>query len=163
MTFTSTEVYGGWTGQPVLDNSGHKVGKVSHIYVDDRTGQPEWLAVHIGVFQNHSSFVPLRGAQADGDKLVVAYDRQTIKQAPSVDDDGRLGPGDEQQLLGYYAGGIVPGVPAEAVRPELVDEPVMEEEREPTAGVREPSAGIPEERELRRAMEGPGDAGEEAS
>ena len=121
MPLTSTQTYDGWTGQPVMDSAGNKVGKVSHIYVDDRTGQPEWLAVHIGLFQSRSSFVPLRGAQAAGDRLVVAYDREMIKKAPAVADQGCLRTGDEQELLHYYVAGdgrAEPGTPAAAGQPE---------------------------------------------
>ena len=42
------------------------------------------LAILIG---KRSSFVPLHGAAADGDRLAVAWDKATVKNAPQVDDD----------------------------------------------------------------------------
>lgn len=131
MTLSDTGTYHAWAGHAVLDSTGHRVGKVSHIYVDDRTGQPEWLAVHTGFFKDRSAFVPLRGARAEGDRLVVAYERETIKHSPTFDEAGSLGPGDERELLGYYTGGEAglapsPGGPA-GVDDALVQEVVVTE------------------------------------
>jgi uncharacterized protein (TIGR02271 family) len=104
MTNTDTQDYTAWVGHPVIDQSGDKVGKVSQIYMDDQTGQPEWLAINTGLFKSRSSFVPLQGARAEGDQLVIAYDKAKVKDAPQVedDDDGYLQPGEEQELYSYY-------------------------------------------------------------
>ncbi len=96
--------YTAWIGHQVVDQSGGKVGKVSSIFLDDETGQPEWLAISTGMFGNRSSFVPLQGANATDDQLVVGWDKATIKDAPQVDDDsdGHLTPEEEQELYRYY-------------------------------------------------------------
>jgi uncharacterized protein (TIGR02271 family) len=103
MANTQIQDYAAWTGRTVVDPSGNKVGKVSQIYLDIETGQPEWVAVNTGLFKSRSSFVPLQGATADGDQLVIAYDKALVSDAPQVDDDGSvLSPEEEQRLYGYY-------------------------------------------------------------
>jgi uncharacterized protein (TIGR02271 family) len=96
--------YTAWMGHEVVDQAGDKVGKVSSVFLDDETGQPEWLAISTGLFAKRSSFVPLEGATAEGDKLVVGWDKATVKDAPQVDDDGdgHLTPAEEQELYRYY-------------------------------------------------------------
>jgi uncharacterized protein (TIGR02271 family) len=105
-TYSQEEV-SGWIGNTVVDGSGGKVGKVSQVYFDDQTGQPEWLAVNTGLFKSRSSFVPLQGTRTDGDQLVVGYDKDMIKGAPQVEDDGDgyLDPAEEQELYSYYGQG----------------------------------------------------------
>jgi uncharacterized protein (TIGR02271 family) len=97
--------YTAWIGHQVVDTAGEKIGKVSSIFVDDQTGQPEWLAISTGLFGKNSSFVPLDGASADGDQLVIGYDKAKIKDAPQVDDDGdgHITPDEEQTLYAYYS------------------------------------------------------------
>jgi uncharacterized protein (TIGR02271 family) len=102
-----TQDYTAWVGHQVNDNQGEKVGKVHSIYLDDESGQPEWLAVSTGLFSKKSSFVPLAGATADGDQLVVAYGKDQVKDAPQVDEDGdgHLSPDEESELYRYYGQG----------------------------------------------------------
>jgi uncharacterized protein (TIGR02271 family) len=99
-----TEDYTAWIGHDVIDRAGDKVGKVSNIFLDDESGQPEWLTVSTGVFAKRSSFVPLEGATSAGDQLVIGWDKDMVKNAPQVDDDGdgHLTPTEEQELYRYY-------------------------------------------------------------
>jgi uncharacterized protein (TIGR02271 family) len=99
-----TQDYTAWIGHQVVDTAGEKIGKVSSIFVDDQSGQPEWLAISTGLFGNKSSFVPMEGASADGDQLVIGYDKTKVKDAPQVDDDGdgHITPDEEQTLYAYY-------------------------------------------------------------
>jgi uncharacterized protein (TIGR02271 family) len=99
-----TQDYTAWIGHEVVDQTGDKVGKVSTVFLDDETGRPEWLAVSTGLFAKRSSFVPLDGATVRGERLVVGWDKATVKDAPQVDDDGdgHLTPAEEQELYRYY-------------------------------------------------------------
>jgi hypothetical protein len=38
-----TQDYTAWIGHQVIDTAGEKIGKVSSIFVDDQTRQPEWF------------------------------------------------------------------------------------------------------------------------
>jgi uncharacterized protein (TIGR02271 family) len=105
MTDTSNaQDYTAWIGHSVVDAAGDKVGKVAQIYADDETGQPEWLAINTGMFKSKASFVPLQGASADGDTLVIPFDKAKVKDAPRVEEDadGFLTPEEEQELYRYY-------------------------------------------------------------
>jgi sporulation protein YlmC with PRC-barrel domain len=101
MTIT-TENIDAMQGANVLDANGDKIGSLDEIYVDDRTGQPEWAAVKTGLFGNHLSFVPLSGSRQEGDDLRVRYEKDTVKDAPRIDPDGHLSEQDEAELYRYY-------------------------------------------------------------
>ena len=95
----------GWIDRTVLDPSGHKVGTVSHVFVDDATNSPEWATVNTGLFGRRASFVPIEGVRQEGNELLIPWDRAQVKGAPQVDDDddGHLTPEEEVQLYRYYA------------------------------------------------------------
>src|SRR6478672_7510268 len=43
-------------GHDVFDESGEKIGSASEVYLDDETGQPEWVTVKTGLFGTKESF-----------------------------------------------------------------------------------------------------------
>jgi uncharacterized protein (TIGR02271 family) len=133
---TNGQDYAGWIGHTVQDSAGDKVGKVSQIYVDDRTGQPTWLSVKTGLLGNSSSFVPLADATADGDTLVIPFDKDKVKGAPSVDDDadGHLEVAEEEALYRYYGQAWDDDSADAGTAPSMTDEPVVAE----TTSVDEP-------------------------
>ena len=59
-------------GSTVRDSAGDKIGKVGQVYLDDTTGQPEWVTVRTGLFGTRESFVPLAAARVEGDEVCVA-------------------------------------------------------------------------------------------
>ncbi|MGW1010018.1 YsnF/AvaK domain-containing protein [Streptomyces termitum] len=89
---------------PVHDAEGKKIGDARHVFVDDATGQPEWVTVKTGLFGTHESFVPIRDASVVGDHLEVPYPKDRVKDAPRVDVDGggHLDAREEQRLYEYY-------------------------------------------------------------
>jgi uncharacterized protein (TIGR02271 family) len=91
-------------GATVVDRSGGKIGKVGQVYLDDQTGQPTWVTVNTGLFGTRESFAPLQGAQESGDGLTLAVEKDTVKNAPNVSDDGHIGDDEQRALYEYYAG-----------------------------------------------------------
>jgi uncharacterized protein (TIGR02271 family) len=89
-------------GATVLDEQGDKIGSLDEIYVDDDTGRLEWAAVRTGLFGTGFSFVPLAGAEQDGDELRVPFSKDKVKDAPGIDPDGELTEGEEAELYSYY-------------------------------------------------------------
>jgi uncharacterized protein (TIGR02271 family) len=89
-------------GQDVYDESGSKIGSASEVYLDDETGQPEWLTVRTGLFGTKESFVPIRDADLTNDGLRVPVSKDRVKDAPKIDTDGHLSPQEEQELYRYY-------------------------------------------------------------
>jgi uncharacterized protein (TIGR02271 family) len=82
--------------------SGEKIGSVGNVYLDDATGQPEWVTVNTGLFGTNESFVPIQGADLTDDGVVLAHDKDTVKSAPNVSGDGHLEPAEEQELYRHY-------------------------------------------------------------
>ena len=95
-------------GQDVYDQSGEKIGSAAEVYLDDETGQPEWVTVRTGLFGTKESFVPIRDADLTDDGVRVPVSKEQVKDAPKIDTDGHLSPEEEQQLYTYY--GIGTGV-----------------------------------------------------
>ncbi|WP_231482793.1 PRC and DUF2382 domain-containing protein [Nocardioides sp. URHA0020] len=90
-------------GNTAYGSDGSKIGKVGQLYLDDQTGQPEFITVNTGLFGKSETFVPVENASMDGDRVVLPYSKDKIKDAPSVDLDGdHLDEAEERRLYGYY-------------------------------------------------------------
>jgi uncharacterized protein (TIGR02271 family) len=96
-----TEAYD-FRGRTLVDRDGEKIGTVDEVYTDQEGGQPEWALVHTGLLGMKRSFVPLRGASANGEHVRVTVDKQAVKDAPGVDADQQLSEAEEQQLFEHY-------------------------------------------------------------
>jgi uncharacterized protein (TIGR02271 family) len=92
-------------GQDVYDESGEKIGSAAEVYLDDETGQPEWVTVRTGLFGTKESFVPIRNADLTNDGVRVPVSKTQVKDAPKIDTDGHLSPQEEQELYRYYGMG----------------------------------------------------------
>jgi uncharacterized protein (TIGR02271 family) len=92
----------GWVGRTLVDSNGNKIGKISDIYTDEATGQPEWVAVTTGLFGSNVSFVPLAGSDARGDDLRVPFTKDQVKDAPNAKPDGQLSQEEESRLYRHY-------------------------------------------------------------
>jgi uncharacterized protein (TIGR02271 family) len=86
----------------VISSSGEKIGSIGQVYLDDQTGEPTFVTANTGLFGMKQSFVPLQGARVENGDVVVDYDKDTVKDAPRIDDDGSLTPEEEDQLYSYY-------------------------------------------------------------
>jgi sporulation protein YlmC with PRC-barrel domain len=100
--------YDAWIGRTAYDNAGEKVGEITDVFYDDRTGRPEWLTIKKGMLTG-STFVPIHGSQVhpaddgDEDNLRLAFSKEQISDAPSIAaDDGSLKPDQERDLWAYY-------------------------------------------------------------
>ena len=89
-------------GADVYDTDGDKIGSVAQVYLDNSSGDPEWVSVRTGLFGTKETFVPLQSATWSDDRVVVAYDKARVKDAPQIDPDGELSPSEEQELYRYY-------------------------------------------------------------
>jgi uncharacterized protein (TIGR02271 family) len=98
---TITDAYT-WQGRDLLGSDGEKIGSIKEIYEDVRTGKPEWGLVTSGLFGTRSHFVPLAGAQPDGEAVRVNATKDEVKSAPSIEGEGRLSEEDERKLFEHY-------------------------------------------------------------
>jgi sporulation protein YlmC with PRC-barrel domain len=87
-----------------VDHDGHRIGKVSQVYLDDHTGQPQWILVETGLFGTRDSFAPIHGSRIDGERVVLAVSKEQVKDAPNIDRDAHMSQGEEDTLRQYYSG-----------------------------------------------------------
>jgi uncharacterized protein (TIGR02271 family) len=90
-------------GGNVIDNDDKKIGSIGQVFLDDQTGEPEWITTKTGMFGGAESFVPLRDAGLSGDDVRVPYTKDKVKDAPRIDDaEGHLSESEEAELYSYY-------------------------------------------------------------
>jgi uncharacterized protein (TIGR02271 family) len=90
-------------GGTVVGEDGSKIGSVGQVFLDDQTGEPEWVTVKTGLFGGGESFVPLTSASVNGDEVRVPFTKDVVKDAPRVDDsEGHLSEAEEAELFRYY-------------------------------------------------------------
>ena len=69
-------------GQDVYDEAGEKIGSASEVYLDDESGQPEWVTVKTGLFGTKESFVPIRDADLTDDGVRVTGQQGPRSRTP---------------------------------------------------------------------------------
>ncbi len=89
-------------GRTAVDRNYSKVGTIDDVYVDDETGQPEWLAIKTGLFGTKLNFAPLASAHVYGDDVVIPYDASHVKDAPKADRDEQLSSDEVRALYAHY-------------------------------------------------------------
>ena len=82
-------------GADVYDADGTKIGTASEVFLDDQSGNPEWVTVKTGLFGTKETFVPIREADLTSDGLRVPVSKAQVKDAPKIDTDGHLSPDEE--------------------------------------------------------------------
>jgi uncharacterized protein (TIGR02271 family) len=90
------------SGATVRTDGGGKIGKVVQVYLDDETGQPEWVTVRTGLFGTKESFVPLAAARLERGELVVDATKEKVNGAPRIDEDDHLSEQQEAEIYHYY-------------------------------------------------------------
>ncbi|MET8990458.1 DUF2382 domain-containing protein [Nonomuraea wenchangensis] len=86
----------------LVGSDGQPIGQVGQVYLNDRTGDPEWVTVRTGMFGMKETFVPLSGSHRTGDEIRVPFDKEKIKDAPNIDVDGHLTIEEEARLYRHY-------------------------------------------------------------
>jgi sporulation protein YlmC with PRC-barrel domain len=91
-----------WRGQDVVDPEGEKIGTLEDVYFDIDSTEPQFARVKTGMLGKRLTFVPLADAVAGRDRLQVAFDKDRVKDAPSIEPDGELSEQDEADLYRFY-------------------------------------------------------------
>ncbi len=84
------------------DVNGDKVGGVQDVYVNDTTGQPDFVSVSHGLFGGGDSIVPLRGHTLENGDLHLAFAKDRIEDAPDLDENGHLTNADQEAFYRHY-------------------------------------------------------------
>jgi hypothetical protein len=91
-------------GAKVYDRNHTKIGNVGQLYLNTANNRPEFASVNTGLFGMNQTLVPIADAELHGDEIVVPFDKDTVKRAPSVDADADepLSGFDINQLYAHY-------------------------------------------------------------
>ncbi len=89
-------------GKTVIDVTGDKVGKVDALYVDKERDVLTFATVSTGMLGTSSHFIPLDRAELRGDEVVVPFEKDVVKDAPSIPADGELTEQEEERLYAHY-------------------------------------------------------------
>src|SRR4028119_1068256 len=94
------QAYGEYT---VYDRHYEKTGRADALFVDEND-QPEYIGVKTGLLGMKSTLIPIELVRVnDRRKLVeVAADEETIKHAPTFDNDNDITPDYEDRVHGYF-------------------------------------------------------------
>jgi PRC-barrel domain len=122
----------------VYDQHYEKVGKVDDLFVDEND-QPEYIGVKMGFLGTKSTLIPIELVRVnDRRKLVeVAADEETIKGAPTFDNDSDITPEYEHGVYGYFG----------------LESPGSGQERGSYGGYYAPDADPHRDEELRRSVD----------
>ena len=90
------------TTATAYDRDGEKLGSVKEVYINDSTGQPDFVELGHGLFGMSSSIVPLRGHRLDGENLQLAFTKDRIQDAPNIRDDDHLSDEDHATIYRHF-------------------------------------------------------------
>jgi uncharacterized protein (TIGR02271 family) len=97
-----TSRLGTLAGKPVIGPGGDSIGKIRDVYESTDGGGGTFATVTTGMFGGGASFFPLDRAELRGDHVVVPFSKDTVKDAPRVDNDEELTGPEEERLFRYY-------------------------------------------------------------
>jgi PRC-barrel domain len=103
MTLPTVETVRNWSGLTAVDSDEQPIGRITDIYLDHDTGQPEWVLV-APPQRGRRTFVPLAGAARKGDRVTVAVPKAAVGDAPAVRPGRELSDNDAARLYGHYVG-----------------------------------------------------------
>lgn len=90
-------------GQDALDTSGRAVGRVTAVYLDERTDAPKWVLIQSDDRAGDPTVAPLRDPALTESIAELSATREQTLSAPRVADVGdRLGPEQERELELHY-------------------------------------------------------------
>ena len=104
-----------WVGHRLDEIGGGNVGKIDGVFVDEESGEPEWLLARMGRFGHHT-LVPARDAVEGVKRVWVPYTRDQIRRGPKANTSAPLTAAAERELLAHY------GIMADAGRGAAIAE-----------------------------------------
>jgi hypothetical protein len=100
-------------GRDVLSVREEKIGKIDQLYTEGDDDEPKWARLKLGVLGLHSALIPLHDAQDEDGQLRIVYEKDHVRDAPSVEPDGdHLDEEDADLLRRYYGLERVSGLTA---------------------------------------------------
>jgi uncharacterized protein (TIGR02271 family) len=87
-------------GRQAVGRDGQRLGRITDLFLDERTGEPAWMAV--GTSGARTSLVPLAEAQVHDGDVHVPYDEALVAGAPHAGPDGGLSADEQHRLYTHY-------------------------------------------------------------
>jgi sporulation protein YlmC with PRC-barrel domain len=91
-----------WHELDVVSADGRSVGKLIDVYVNNETGEAEFLLVASGFLHNRLHLAPADGATRADDVVALGVTKEAVDNAPHIAADGDLTPDEERQLYEHY-------------------------------------------------------------
>jgi len=123
-----------YMGRNAVDPQGDKIGSVGQVYLNDETGQPDWITVNTGLFGMKENFAPLAGSSFDGENLVLPFDKAVVKDAPDVADASHLDADEQPSLFTYYQQYLGTGAAGSVGGYQQTTSPTGDDQRTATTG-----------------------------
>ncbi len=97
------EIEDRFAGYEVNDPMGQKIGKVDDLFVNE-ADDPEYIGVKTGLLGTKSTLIPWQIAEVhEGEgRIIVAADKDHVKDAPAFDDDEEITPELEARVWEYF-------------------------------------------------------------
>jgi PRC-barrel domain len=97
------EVADRFAGYTVYDQDYEKIGTVDDLFVDGNNS-PEYIGVKMGFLGTRTTLIPFEMARVNDARqvIVVAADKETLKNGPTFDDDREITPEFENEVYSYY-------------------------------------------------------------
>src|SRR4029079_13851189 len=86
-----------WRELDVVSSDGGPVGKLIDVYVNDETGDAEFLLVASGFLHNRLHLAPTDGATRSADTVTLGVTKEAVEHAPHIAADGDLTSEEEAQ------------------------------------------------------------------
>ena len=55
---TTSQGHPDYIHRAAVDAEGNRIGKISQMFLDEQTGQPQWVLVETGLFGTRQSYAP---------------------------------------------------------------------------------------------------------
>jgi hypothetical protein len=91
-----------WHELDVVSSDGRPVGKLIDVYVNNGSGEPEFLLVASGFLHNRLHRAPADGATRTDGTVTLAVTKEAVEGAPHIAADGDLTPEEEGRLYEHY-------------------------------------------------------------
>lgn len=102
-------------GHKVMDSDGRRIGQAENIFLDDATGEPEWLTIKSGRLGGKAHFAPLDGASMREGDLFLTCAKEKVDTAPTLDVHGHMSAQEDLELRRHY--GLARTAPAPTPAP----------------------------------------------
>ena len=101
-----------WLEMPVDGLGGRTLGRVAGIHLDAEDGEPCWLLIKLGPLAG-STAIPIEHAAEAAERVWIAYDRDSVYEAPRFKPDESLSASQELELAAHWGIGEGRGRAAE--------------------------------------------------